>query len=57
MDREERTVTKEYLSLYIDTIQKGNPVVFVEADNLLAVDHPEKGYLVLQIADKVTGDG
>jgi len=57
MALEERTVTKDYLNLYIDTIQKGNPVVFVEADNLLAVDHPEKGYLVLQIADKVTGDG
>lgn len=57
MEVEERTVTKEYLSLYIETIRKGNPVTFVEQDNLLAVDHPEKGYLVLQIADKVTGDG
>jgi len=54
---EQREITKQYLDVYIDAIRKGNPVVFVEGNNLLAVDHPEKGYLVLEIADKVQEDG
>lgn len=52
-----REITKGYIELFVKTIQNGNPVTFVEADNLLAVAHPEKGYLVLEIADKVVEDG
>lgn len=54
---EPREIKQSYLQLYIDTIRKGCPVTYVETDNLLAVSHPEKGYLVLQIADKVVEDG
>jgi hypothetical protein len=57
METKERTVTKSYIEHYVNTIRKGNPVTFVESDNLLGVDHPEEGYLVLQIADKVVEDG
>jgi len=57
METKERTVTKSYIEHYVNTIRNGNPVTFVEKDNLLAVDHPEEGYLVLQIADKVVEDG
>ena len=54
---ETRKITKEYIELFVNTIRKGGAVTFVEKDNLLAVDHLEKGYLVLQIADKVVEDG
>lgn len=54
---ETREITKGYLELFVETIQKGNPVTFVEKTNLLAVDHPSKRYLVLEIADKVVEDG
>ena len=54
---ETREITKGYLQLFVKTIQDGNPVTFVEADNLLAVAHPLEGYLVLEIADTVVEDG
>ena len=57
METKERTVTKSYIEHYVNTIRNGNPVIFIEKDNLLAVGHPEEGYLVLQIADKVVEDG
>lgn len=50
---EPREITVEYIQLFISTIRKGGPVTFVEKDNLLAVTHPTKGYLVLQLADEV----
>lgn len=53
----DREITKQFLELFINTIRKGGNVTFVEENNLLAVDHPEKGYLVVQIADKVVEDG
>lgn len=49
----EREITTQYIEKFIQTILKGNPVQFVMENNLLAVDHPSEGYLVLQIADKV----
>lgn len=50
---ERREITESYLQHFIDTVRKGNPVTFVQENNLLAVDHPDEGYLVIQIADKV----
>ena len=57
METKERTVTKSYIEHYVNTIRNGNPVIFIEKDNLLAVGHPEEGYLMLQVADKVVEDG
>jgi len=48
-----RKITEAYLQLFVETITKGGKVIFVKESNLLAVDHPSQGYLVLQIADKV----
>ena len=48
-----REVSHDYINMFVQTIAAGNPVTFVEENNLLAVDHPELGYLVLEIADKV----
>ena len=48
-----REVSHDYVNMFVQTIAAGNPVTFVEESNLLAVDHPELGYLVLEIADKV----
>lgn len=48
-----REVSHDYINIFVQTITAGNPVTFVEENNLLAVDHPELGYLVLEIADKV----
>jgi len=48
-----REVSHNYINMFVQTIAAGNPVTFVEENNLLAVDHPELGYLVLEIADKV----
>ena len=48
-----REVSHDYINMFVQTIAAGNPVTFVEEGNLLAVDHPELGYLVLEIADKV----
>jgi len=50
---EQRVITDKYLQLFVETIMKGNPVKFVQENNLLAVDHPELGYLVVKIGDKV----
>lgn len=50
---EPRKITEDYLKEFIGTIMNGGKVTFVRENNLLAVDHPAKGYLVLQIADKV----
>lgn len=50
---EPREITKEYLIEFIDFVKKGSRITFVETTNLLAVEHPTKGYLVLQIKDKV----
>ena len=49
----QREVSHDYINMFVQTIAAGNPVIFVEESNLLAVDHPELGYLVLEIADKV----
>lgn len=49
----QREVNHDYINMFVQTIAAGNPVTFVEENNLLAVDHPELGYLVLEIADKV----
>lgn len=56
MKTSDREITQSYLEFFVQTIQKGNPVTFVEESNLLAVDHPEKGYLVIQVADRVVKD-
>lgn len=48
-----REITTEYLQEFVTSIAKGNPVTFTVAQSLLAVDHPSKGYLVIQLADKV----
>lgn len=57
--REPRELTEAYLNNFIQAIKNDNPVVFVKADNLLAVDHPELGYLVLALNDtvKIEGEG
>jgi hypothetical protein len=49
----QRKVSHDYIEMFVQTIVAGNPVIFVEDANLLAVDHPEIGYLVLELADKV----
>lgn len=49
----QREVSHDYINMFVQTIAAGNPVTFVEGTNLLAVDHPEIGYLVLELADKV----
>lgn len=50
---DQREITEEYLNLFINTVKKGCPMVYVEGSQLLAVDHPTEGYLVLQLRDKV----
>lgn len=50
---DQREITKEYLELFITTVRKGGKVTFVESSNLLAVDHPSRGYIVLELADKI----
>ena len=53
MSDDKRVITQDYLQVFVETIAKGGRVTFVEESNLLAVDHPSMGYLVLQIADEV----
>jgi hypothetical protein len=50
---DQREITKEYLDLFISTVKRGCPMIYVEGSQLLAVDHPTQGYLVLQLRDKV----
>lgn len=48
-----REISKAYLNEFIEFIKKGSRVTFVETTGLLAVEHPTKGYLVLELKDKV----
>lgn len=50
---DQREITKEYLNEFIDFVKKGSRITFVKTTNLLAVEHPTKGYLVLELKDKV----
>lgn len=53
MSDKERVITEEYLQLFINTIKNDGPITFQKSGNLLAVDHPELGPLILQIKDKI----
>lgn len=48
-----REVTTGYIQEFVKAISRGNPTTYMVAGNLLAVDHPALGPLVLQLADKV----
>ena len=51
-----REVSESYLNMFIEDIKAGYPVILVKASNILAVDHPTRGYTVLKLADKVVPD-
>jgi type IV secretory pathway ATPase VirB11/archaellum biosynthesis ATPase len=48
-----REISKEYLNEFIELIKSGSRVLYVEKSGYLAVEHPTKQYLVLEIKDKV----
>jgi type IV secretory pathway ATPase VirB11/archaellum biosynthesis ATPase len=48
-----REISKEYLNEFIELIKSGSRVLYVEESGDLAVEHPTKQYLVLEIKDKV----
>ena len=50
---EPREITKEYLNEFIDLVKTGSRVIYVESSGYLAVEHPTKSYLVLELKDKV----
>lgn len=54
---EQREISTQHLNLFISSVQKGFPVLYVESSGMLAVDHPEIGYLALTLADKVVDKG
>jgi len=50
---EPREITSAYLNEFIDLIKSGSRVIYVQDKQYLAVEHPTRGYLVLEIKDKV----
>lgn len=52
-----REISKEYLNEFIQLIKDGSRVLYVEKSGYLAVEHPTKQYLVLEIKDKVIDYG
>jgi len=48
-----REISKAYLNEFIGLIKSGSRVLYVEESGNLAVEHPTKQYLVLEINDKV----
>jgi hypothetical protein len=48
-----REITSAYLNEFIDLVKTGSRVIYVEKSGYLAVEHPTKSYLVLEIKDKV----
>ena len=53
MSKPKREVSSDYVEEFIGAIKNGNPVTLVQVKNLLAVDHPSLGTMVLQLKDKV----
>lgn len=52
-NKEARELSRDYLNVFINCIQKGYSVAYVEVSNILAVDHPELGWVGLQLLDKI----
>lgn len=50
---EPRNLPVEHLELFLDSIKAGYPVTYVEGSKILAVDHPELGYVTVQLLDNV----
>lgn len=50
---EPREITSAYLNEFIDLVKSGSRVLYVQESGYLAVEHPTRGYLVLEIKDKV----
>lgn len=48
---EARNLPQTHLNAFINSVKKGYPVIYVEGANILAVDHPELGYITLQLLD------
>ena len=48
-----REITSAYLNEFIDLVRSGSRVIYVETSGYLAVEHPTKSYLILEIKDKV----
>ena len=56
METEARELPQDYLNAFVDSIQKGFPVTYVEESQVLAVDHPVVGWIALQLKDKILVD-
>ena len=51
--KQKREVSTQYIEEFVKAIKLGNPVTLVTASGYLAVDHPTKGTMVLQLKDKI----
>lgn len=49
----ERELPRAHLELFINSIKSGYGVTYVEDSKILAVDHPDLGYVTLQLLDKI----
>lgn len=50
---EARNLPQTHLNAFINSVKKGYPVLYVEESSILAVDHPDLGYITLQLLDKI----
>ena len=51
--KKKREISVEYIEDFIKAIQNGGPVTCVPTQGYLAVDHPARGTMVVQLKDKI----